>query len=77
MEKRKVTADDLLGSGVQRYSSDVAWWSMASGQPETSIKISWLPDGKFREVIIDFPDESSAKHFEYIMERYGVCVVAA
>lgn len=70
--KRVVTADDVLGSQIVKYVSDVNWWSQASGQPTDAIEVTWKVSGDFESATIAFPNDDAARNFEYHMESYGV-----
>lgn len=70
--KRVVTADDVMGSQIVKYISDVSWWSQASGQPPSAVEVTWKATGDFERATISFPSDDAARNFEYHMESYGV-----
>jgi hypothetical protein len=70
--KRVVTSDDVMGSQITEYISDISWWSQASGQAPSAVEITWRANGEFDSASITFPNDDAARTFEYHMESYGV-----
>jgi hypothetical protein len=68
---RRVTTDELAGSGIYNHASDVQWWAHASGEPVENITVC-SANSRLAYVDVQFGSDVTANAFDYKMSKYGV-----